>query len=66
MKHRVAQVLLIIAGVGTLVMPFLTFRPVLHLSFPLPGLSFLIQILIAGACFVGAVIAGRNGRRHKP
>jgi hypothetical protein len=66
MKHRVAQILLIIAGIGMLVTPFLTFKPVHRIAFPQPALSLVIQILIAGACFVGAIIAGRNARRHKP
>ena len=66
MKHRVAQILLIIAGIATLLMPFLTVKPALRVAFPRPALDLLIHILIAGACFVGAVIAGRNWRRYKP
>jgi len=66
MKHRVTQILLIIVGIGTLLTPFMVFKPAPRVAFPRPALDLLIHILIAGACFVGAAIAGRNWRRYKP
>ena len=65
MKHRVAQVLLFIAGIGFVLAPFLTQPQRGYLASPRPTVALFAQILLGIVCFLASFRAGRNARAHR-